>query len=479
MGPGLVKSCRHSEHHETIGEDKGRIVIGLTGADSKFESKLRAAGLSDTEAKAKDALFAKAMDALRNMGTCESKEICAFFVPGRIEVLGKHTDYAGGRSLLCTAERGICVVARPRKDATLRVLDCALHWMAEFPLDPSLQPEQGHWSNYPMTVARRLAKNFPAARCGADIVFSSDLPLASGMSSSTALIIAIYQAIAEINGIAQSREYQQNIYSMEDLAGYLATVENGFDFGTLHGDRGVGTFGGSEDQTAIFCCQPGCLSQYSFCPVRHEYTVKLPDDLTFVICMSGIVAEKTGPALETYNRAALTVRRMLELWREATQRNDISLASASLSSPEAPDLLRTILSSSQDREFPAEMLLRRFEQFKAECTEIIPGAVQALERSDYVALGKLVGRSQAGAENALENQIPATITLAHCARSLGAVAASAFGAGFGGSVWALIPASQVQEFTHRWSNHYQRSFPALAEHAKFIATRPAGPAVRL
>jgi len=47
----------------------------------------------------------------------------AFFVPGRIEVLGKHTDYAGGRSLLCAMERGFAVLARPRTDAVVRAVD--------------------------------------------------------------------------------------------------------------------------------------------------------------------------------------------------------------------------------------------------------------------------------------------------------------------------------------------------------------------
>ena len=46
-----------------------------------------------------------------------------WFVPGRIEVLGKHTDYAGGRSLLCAVERGFCVTAVPRDDDVMRVVD--------------------------------------------------------------------------------------------------------------------------------------------------------------------------------------------------------------------------------------------------------------------------------------------------------------------------------------------------------------------
>ena len=59
-----------------------------------------------------------------------------WFVPGRIEVLGKHTDYAGGRSLICAAERGMCVVAAPRSDAFIRIADAIRGEALEVPLSP-------------------------------------------------------------------------------------------------------------------------------------------------------------------------------------------------------------------------------------------------------------------------------------------------------------------------------------------------------
>ena len=73
---------------------------------------LEAAGLRAEAAASKRALFARARGALRAGGP----QPAAFFVPGRIEVLGKHTDYAGGRSLLCAAEQGFCLVAAARSD---------------------------------------------------------------------------------------------------------------------------------------------------------------------------------------------------------------------------------------------------------------------------------------------------------------------------------------------------------------------------
>src|SRR5438093_8119701 len=102
---------------------------------------------------------AKVMNALDAMSA--SRERRAFHVPGRIEVLGKHTDYAGGRSLLCATEQGIAWVAGARSDAVVRVVDSTLGSGMEFPLHAEVEPEPGHWSAYVMTVARRLARDFP------------------------------------------------------------------------------------------------------------------------------------------------------------------------------------------------------------------------------------------------------------------------------------------------------------------------------
>jgi galactokinase len=264
--------------------------------DDDWTRGLAAAGLSPGQVAVKREMLGRARRALEDVELPPGTEVRAFFVPGRVEVLGKHTDYAGGRSLLCTVERGFAVVAAARHDRVIRVIDTGKALAVEFALDPDLVPEAGRWSNYPMTVARRLARNFPAAARGGDMAFVSDLPPDAGMSSSSALMIAIFLALAELNALERSFAYRREIRSAEDLAGYLGTVENGETFGSLAGDRGVGTFGGSEDHTAILCCQPGALSQYSFCPVRHERTVPLPARYVFVVATSGVLAQKTGDA---------------------------------------------------------------------------------------------------------------------------------------------------------------------------------------
>ena len=89
------------------------------------------------------------------------------------------------------------------------------------------------------------------------------------------------------------------------------------------------------------------------------------------------------------------------------------------------------------------------------------------------------GQSQRGAERGLENQIAETVALVHAARKLGAIAASAFGGGFGGSVWALVASSSVEDFRRGWARAYHEAFPQHARHSDFFGTRAGPAAIRL
>src|SRR5215813_4796430 len=165
--------------------------------EPEFYQRLTSAGLSENQAAAKARLLLKLQEAL--LETSRSRDFHYWFVPGRIEFLGKHTDYAGGRSLICTVERGFCVTAAPRDDGVIRITDAARQDCFESVISPDLTPRAGHWSNYVATVSSRIAQNFQGALRGADIAFISDLPPASVLSSSSALIIAVYNVIAWVN----------------------------------------------------------------------------------------------------------------------------------------------------------------------------------------------------------------------------------------------------------------------------------------
>jgi galactokinase len=436
--------------------------------------RLAQTGLESLAAASKADLAARCLAALR-VAVPDAREVHAFYVPGRIEVLGKHTDYAGGRTMVAAAERGFITLVTPNPGPAVRVIDAAIGQSTEFELQADLAPTVGHWSNYPMTVARRVARNFPTARHGATIALASDLPPAAGMSSSSALMVSIFLGLDQVNRLRETEACCRNIAQLTDLAGYLGTIENGQTFGTLEGDRGVGTFGGSEDHTAMLCARAGHVSQYRYCPVVFERAVAIPPGYTFAIGVSGVVAEKTGAAMAKYNRASRLVSALVRLWREATGESHQHLARALESSPQAAEQLLNLARQSHGEEFSAQDLVVRLEHFLVENDQVVPRAGDALAKGDLAGFGRAVERSQAATEELLGNQVPETVALAAEARSAGAVAASAFGAGFGGSVWALVQTERAADFLSTWSDAYRRRFPEHASRAKFFLTG-AGPA---
>ncbi len=443
-------------------------------SESAITPLLKSRGFTQKAADSRAALFT---DCGRRLLEQQSiRGLRGWWVPGRIEVLGKHTDYAGGRSLLCATDRGVACVVNPRGDATVTIEDLRTGQQDAFEIHHDLETTTGDWTNYPRTAARRITRNFGPLR-GADIAFKSDLPLAAGMSSSSALIVTFATVLLQINELQIHAEYRANISTDEELAGYLGTVENGQTFGTLEGDAGVGTFGGSEDHTAILCSSPSLVKEYAFCPIRHERSVSLPENLVFVIGSSGVVAEKTGDALELYNRAS-RLAAAVSVALSAARNKTFAHIAAALEDVNG-DNLRESISDSCSGQFTVTDMLNRFDQFVVESEEIIPAATEALAIGDIELFGRLVDRSQETGVRLLGNQVAQTIWLARKGRKLGALAASAFGAGFGGSVWALVEQRSACSFSERWCDAYLEVFPELSDTAEFLTTGPGPSAFEL
>jgi galactokinase len=440
---------------------------------------LSGTGMSDANLMVCERAFASARSgwtALQGRGP----DARTLFVPGRIEVLGKHTDYAGGATLTCAVERGICALYSARRDGLVRIVDTIDNRPLEFPIAPDLAIPIGAWANYPMTVARRVARNFEGPLVGVDFSFRNTLAVSAGMSSSSALITAVFLALADVNRLRDRNVYREHVHGLEDLAGYLGSVENGQPFGALAGDHGVGTFGGSEDHTAILCSARGRVGHFEYCPGRRIATLPVPEDYTFAIASSGIVAQKTGNARVRYNRASLLVGEILRIWHDATGERHETLRAAVHSGADAPARLESVIREGQSDAFLPNDLAKRLAHFLLENEALVPAAARALADGDVNAFGRVADESQRGAEDLLMNQVPETIALTRFARELGAAASSAFGAGFGGSVWALVRASDAQAFAERWRAHYARlARPRVFARSSFFLTAAGPPAIAL
>ncbi len=426
-------------------------------------------GLSPDESHRKARLYARADRALDTMRASRTR--WSLWVPGRIEVMGKHTDYAGGRSLVCAVERGLCFRVAPRKDATVQVRSLDRPGVFRTSLSAEASGASGAWGTYVATVARRIAANFGDLRHGADIAIASDLPADAGMSSSSALVVGMFIALSRTNDLRSHPLFRSVISSSEELAAYLGAMENGRPFGHLSAESGVGTHGGSQDHTAVLCSEAGRIERFAWDPLRREGSIPMPEGHIFALGSSGVHATKTGSALNSYNRISLAAARLLSLWNETTGRCDNTLGAVLGSIDGAADQIR--LQALRARGGVGSRYLRgRLEQFISETYELIPAACDALGRGALTEFGMIVDRSQRLAEAHLGNQVPETVTLQRLARDLGAVAASAFGAGFGGSVWAMVPEAEASRFLRWWKAEYRRLHPGPAKEAVFFLSRP-------
>ena len=407
---------------------------------------------------------------LRDSGVEASCRAAAVFVPGRVELFGKHTDYAGGKSLVAATERGLTLLVAPRRDTVVHWRDLSRGVEARFDTH-AVEARLGHWSNYLRIVARQVSTDFGRCETGVDVGMVSDLPAASGLSSSSALVVAAFQALDSVNELRRRLPFKEAIGSREDLAGYLGAVESGRAFKNLGAGGGVGAHGGSEDHTAILCSRAGKVRQYRYAPIELEQEFPLDPNWRLLVGASGVHAKKAGGAREFYNRLAALTARAAEAWRQTEGSADPHLG-AVLAKPGAAARLEEVVTTVLTGK-AREETLDRVRHFTAENEEIVPAAARAFSTGNRGELGALAARSQCLAERWLHNQVPETSSLAVLARDCGAFAASAFGAGFGGAVWAMADRDEADGVLARWREAYTAAFPQVAGASEFFATTPA------
>lgn len=246
----------------------------------------------------------------------------------------------------------------------------------------------------------------------------------------------------------------------------------------------------------MLCGEAGTLLRAAFDPMEIRKRVSWPEEWAIVVGVSGVLAEKTGAALQDYNRGPKTLRDFLARWNAHTGRSEMSIASAVdalAGTTPCEDLLES-LELAELLEAVPELVnflalaqpgyeRRRVEQFLEESLLLVPAGARAVSTGDAARVAEIVRRSHAAAEAKLLNQVPATTAMVRQAQALGAIAASGFGAGWGGSVYAVVRAAEAQDFAEQWLAEYRRHglgnylSEAEAARASTIVTRP-GPGAR-
>ena len=390
-----------------------------------------------------------------------------YFIPGRIELFGKHTDYIGGESLVCATSRGIAAVSLPNDRPEIDITDLSAHRKFVLPLDGS-SDDSAHWGLYPETVFHRLKRDSGSSFTGQSIYFSNSLPRSSGLSSSSALVTMLAIALIEHNGLMAS--LSSFISDKHALAEYFGSIENGLAFESSTATAGVGTKGGCQDHAAILLGQEASVLHLGFQPLETIKSLEWPRDWKLAVGVSGVHARKSGDQKEEYNSAVHLAKDCFKLIGDTQGISEATLGELIRSPKSLSEIARFL-------EIEAEDLSRRFSQAHREIREYIPKALASIELKDQVLLSEASGGSHDAANRLLMNQITETNVLVSSAMRAGAFGASAFGAGYGGAVWAAFEETALGRGMQKWEANFNYRYP---EHmSSFFFERPSRGAIAL
>lgn len=367
--------------------------------------------------------------------------------PGRVNLLGEHIDYHDLDVLPMALDRGIEVRFTPRRDGVVRLENADPCFEAvEVPVRTELRYDApGHWGNYVRAAVTSVAALAPergrareAAFGGFDGVVSADLPTAAGLSSSSALVVAVARALLQTH-----LDPAWTPPAPAQLAELLAA-----------GERYVGTAGGGMDQAATLGGEPGRVMRVSFAPVRW-IDRPLPAAWAVIVAHTGVRAEKSGGAREAYNAlrargefardtlaALLGTAQTYAALRAAASTSDLLARAAHHLDPESAAVAAHVLTEA-DR---------------------VDAGWTAVETVDRAAFGAAMTASHHSLTERAGVGHPRLDALVRTARDAGADGARLTGAGFGGSIVALVGEDRADAVLDalRASNRDAGSLPAEA-----------------
>jgi len=330
--------------------------------------------------------------------------------PGRLEILGNHTDYNEGVVLSCAVDQQTRVVMAKNSTGEARLYDCRADSEAVFSISNFNNKLQPRWANYPAGVVSELQKrNFPVS--GFDAVIDSTVPLSAGMSSSAAFEISILFALMELNNLAIGKA---------DAARLGQGVENNF----------LGVKTGLLDQfSSIFGVKDAFILS-DFRTVEVLKSVSMAPEASILVVNS---MEKHNLVDSEYN-----VR------RAACESAAAKLAARHSSVKTLRDVSTELLQS--EKNILTDIEYRRALHVTGECERVFK-AVEYLEQNDLVKFGDLWWQSHQSSQCNFENSTPALDKLIEISSTLpGALGARLSGGGFGGITIHLVRNENLADY---------------------------------
>jgi galactokinase len=347
------------------------------------------------------------------------QEAAVYRAPGRVNLIGEHTDYNDGFVLPAAIDLFTWVAIAPRNDKRLRVYSENFHEGVEFALDASPQTVKAGWSRYVFGVALILQQDGHALK-GANVLIRGEVPIGAGVSSSAALEVAAGFALLANSGIS---------IDGRTLARVCQRAENEI----------VGAHVGIMDQLASACCVKD-RSLLLDCRSLEFRTLPLPAGIRLVICNTMVKRELAASA---YNKR-----------REECEEGVRILAQRF---PKVRALRDATLEELQScREAMAETVFKRCRHVITEDARVLCAA-EALEEDRLDGLRRPMAESHRSLRDDYEVSCAELDLMVDLVDQFGCVhGARMTGAGFGGCTINLVEAQAVDGFREHVSSGYEQ-----------------------
>ncbi|MFZ4562502.1 MAG: galactokinase [Bacteroidales bacterium] len=343
-----------------------------------------------------------------------------FFAPGRVNLIGEHTDYNGGFVLPCAIQYGTYLLIRSTTDPVVRLASSNMDFRTEIPLAELSEKVNDQWVNYPLGIIDQLQQlNIPVA--GFDMLYSGDIPNGAGLSSSASIEMVTAYALTMLMNATQ--------LEMIDLVKLSQRAENEF-VGLNCGIMDMFAVGMGKKDNALFL---NCMTL--------EYK-RVPLVLSGFRLIIGNTNKRRGLADSKYNE------RVTECQLAVTYLSrDMSISKlGEISFMQFYKMQETI---------PDELIRRRARHVLSENQRVL-NAVSSLLKGDILQFGALMNASHESLRDNYEVTGIELDTMVTAAQKInGVVGARMTGAGFGGCTVSLVREQAVDLFIDQVGREYQ------------------------
>jgi len=363
--------------------------------------------------------------------------------PGRVNLIGEHTDYSELPVLPIAIEQSLYVAAGTGEAGVIDARSAAFAGEARFERE-NRHPGGPGWHRYLAGAMGQLTDVAPGQ--GARLFVGGDLPSTGGLSSSSALTVAVLAAVSAAWGSPLERD---------DLVRRAIVAE-----------RHVGVESGGMDQAVIAFAEAGTTLRIDFRPAGRRF-VPIPEGLAFVVASSGEEAPKGGSAKDAYNERVVGARIAAAMLADEVGVDlDVPLTLGQVSDIDVVDVLVDGLPekiSAREVAHGAQVDIAHLVQLTSETWDAqvkvpvkriarhilgeaqrVDEAEQALVSGDLKRFGKLLDESHNSLREDFRCSTPALDRLSAAMRKAGAFGSRLTGAGFGGFALAACAPGKVQ-----------------------------------